>query len=96
MNNVLVHNILQFGYAITFRLFDKGAIEWFGPIGLVGNIYNTTLTTTKLSSGLLYHYSLVLVSSILFIFLFYTLFVSGFSHNLFILFIAYIFYVLND
>lgn len=93
MNNVLVHYILRFGYTITFRLFDKGAIEWFGPVGIVGNVYNSTVSTAKLSSGLVYHYTLILVSSILFLLFFYTLLVSGFSNDIIILFLAYIGYV---
>ncbi len=49
----------------TFKLFDKGLIELFGPFGITRLIIYTTKLNSKLQSGLVYHYSGLIILSLL-------------------------------
>jgi NADH-ubiquinone oxidoreductase chain 5 len=47
---------LRFGYFITFRLLDRGLIEWVGPYGLVKIVNLISQKVAALGSGYIYHY----------------------------------------
>jgi len=49
----------------TFKLFDKGLIELFGPFGITRLVIYTTKLNSKLQSGLVYHYSGLIILSLL-------------------------------
>ena len=85
-------NILQISYNVTYRLVDKGIIEFFGPYGLLFIFSNWSKQVVLIQTGYIYHYSLLIfLSLILFISI---LFISIFFNimPLFILFfILYLF-----
>ncbi len=59
-------NILQASYNSTYKLIDKGIIEFFGPYGLLQLFSNWSKKITFLQTGYIYHYSLLIFLSLLF------------------------------
>jgi NADH-ubiquinone oxidoreductase chain 5 len=59
-NEFIVKKLLSFGYFVSFKLFDRGFIELFGPFGLSSLILKLTTKITKLQSGFIYHYTFVI------------------------------------
>jgi hypothetical protein len=56
INELIVMNIMNFGYLFTFQTLDKGLIERLGPTGFTVSIYSSSLNFIKSNSGgLLYH-----------------------------------------
>ena len=54
----------------TFKLFDKGLIELFGPYGISKKISSLIKITSHLQTGLIYHYSgFMILGLILYIFI---------------------------
>jgi NADH-ubiquinone oxidoreductase chain 5 len=49
----------------TFKLFDKGLIELFGPFGITKIVDNMVNFNSKLQTGLIYHYSGLIILSLL-------------------------------
>lgn len=68
-NEFIVKPLMSFGYNISFKLFDRGYIEIFGPTGIARSILNLSSRFTKLQSGYIYHYAFI-------IFIGVTLFIS--------------------
>jgi NADH-ubiquinone oxidoreductase chain 5 len=50
----LAKPLVKFGYKITFRLIDRGVIEWLGPYGLVKFINWCSIKISSLNSGYIY------------------------------------------
>ena len=66
----IIDFFFKFSYSSMYSFFDKGIIEWFGPLGIVSLLNKTLLNNLKLQTGLIYHYfGLMVISIILFIFL---------------------------
>jgi hypothetical protein len=61
-NSFLVNRSLAFGYHITFRLFDKGVIETFGPVGLVSNMFQIGQKTSIAQTGYIYNQFLIVIT----------------------------------
>ena len=79
-NNYITNKALELGYKITFKVVDRGFIEWLGPTGIVNSIQHTVQKTSKIQSGFLYHYMLLILAGLL---VFLVFFVStGFSYTL--------------
>jgi len=54
----------------TFKLFDKGLIELFGPYGITKKVNSLMKITSHLQTGLIYHYSgFMILGLIIYIFL---------------------------
>jgi NADH-ubiquinone oxidoreductase chain 5 len=67
-NNLLVYNLFYFFYKITFKLIDRGLIEYFGPLTLVRILQKASFNFSMFQSGLMYNYIfLILVGCIIFI-----------------------------
>lgn len=49
----------------TFKLFDKGLIELFGPFGITKAVSSAVSFNSKLQTGLIYHYSGLIILSLL-------------------------------
>jgi NADH-ubiquinone oxidoreductase chain 5 len=60
-NDFIVSKALNFGYNISFKTLDKGSFEILGPTGIARTIGNITQYFSKLQSGMLYHYALVML-----------------------------------
>ena len=62
--------LLRFGYAITYKVIDKGVIEFFGPLNIKKLIFILSQQTTKFQSGLLNQYAFIMFVSLIFLFFF--------------------------
>jgi len=72
-NNYVVKLILNFGYNISFKVLDRGLIELLGPLGIVRLLSYISYKFSKLQSGLIYHYALIIIIGITFFILLYIL-----------------------
>ena len=68
-NYFVVNSVLYFGYNISFKLLDRGLIETMGPLGIVRSIKTTIRYMSKLQTGMIYHYILMMVIAIVLIYL---------------------------
>jgi NADH-ubiquinone oxidoreductase chain 5 len=71
-NSYLVKPIFNWGHTVSYKLLDRGLIEYFGPLGVSRLINSLSILISSLQSGYIYNYALT-------IFLFATLFLSFFS-----------------
>jgi hypothetical protein len=78
-NEILILNIMNFGYSTTFLSLDKGLIEKFGPTGSTASIFSLVSNFVSLNSGILFKNFLVLL---FFVGLYYFMFFSA-SFSLF-------------
>ena len=60
-------NILQVSYNVTYKLVDKGIIEFFGPYGLLFIFSNWSNKIIKMQTGYIFHYSLLIFLSLIFL-----------------------------
>jgi NADH-ubiquinone oxidoreductase chain 5 len=88
-NELICITLLRFGYNITYKIIDKGLIEFIGPSGISKVVLNFSNSATNIQSGLLNHstflmfVSLVLFISITTLFTIYFIYVE--THVLFII-----------
>merc|ERR1711934_275961 len=68
---LIVRPLLSFGYNISFKLLDRGFIEYFGPLGLVRILNKLTSSVNSLQTGYIYHYIYVMVLGMVFFFTFF-------------------------
>jgi NADH-ubiquinone oxidoreductase chain 5 len=61
LNDQVGEKTLSLGYFTSFRTLDKGFIEYFGPTGAVLVIDHLATQVSKLQSGLIHHYALVMI-----------------------------------
>ena len=99
-NENINQNFLQFGYRISYKIIDRGIIEIFGPLGLSTVISKNANRLYKLQSGVLYHYTLIiLVSSTLVLGFrqFWLYFTYYLDYRIFILLIIFVsFFIANN
>lgn len=60
-------NILQISYNISYKLIDKGIIEFFGPTGLLYIFSNWSKKIITIQTGYIFHYSLLIFLSLIFL-----------------------------
>ena len=60
-NDYISQVALLFGYNISFKTLDKGSFEILGPSGIALTVSNLTKYFTKLQSGMIYHYAVVML-----------------------------------
>lgn len=77
-NSFIVSRSLNFGYHVTFRLFDKGIIETFGPVGLVFNAFQTAQKTSAMQTGYIYNQFITVITMSLLLAIFVGLSTLGF------------------
>lgn len=70
---VLINNVMKFSYYTTFKLVDRGALEFFGSLSINDNLYKTTNSLRFYELGFVYNYiylgiSISLVTLLLFFF----------------------------
>lgn len=63
-NDFLSENALKFGYTISFKTLDKGTFEILGPSGIAHSFLNMAQYISRLQSGLIYHYAVVMLLGI--------------------------------
>lgn len=52
---------LRFGYEVSFKASDKGAIEILGPSGISVTFRRLAKQISQLQSGFVYHYAFVML-----------------------------------
>nr|YP_009047466.1 NADH dehydrogenase subunit 5 [Buxbaumia aphylla]AGN74257.1 NADH dehydrogenase subunit 5 [Buxbaumia aphylla]AHG58915.1 NADH dehydrogenase subunit 5 [Buxbaumia aphylla] len=60
-NDFVVRFFLRFGYEVSFKVLDKGAIEILGPYGISYTFRKLAKQISKLQSGFVYHYAFVML-----------------------------------
>jgi proton-translocating NADH-quinone oxidoreductase chain L len=65
-NDFLSENALRFGYVVSFKTLDKGSFEILGPSGLASTFLHVTQYMSKLQSGMIYHYAVVMLLGVTF------------------------------
>jgi NADH-ubiquinone oxidoreductase chain 5 len=73
-NYYIGHFIFWLSYSLTYKIVDKGFLEFFGPSGISSLIYTSSRKVSYFSTGLIYSYSAVIILSFLFLLFFYELF----------------------
>lgn len=82
-NNIFVFSLLRSFYTLTFKLIDRGLIEFFGPLSIVRLVNKVSALLSHIQTGLLYNYIfVVLLGIILFIMITTTLFFNVLNLNL--------------
>jgi NADH-ubiquinone oxidoreductase chain 5 len=64
-NSYIVKNILNFSYKVSFKVLDRGFIEYIGPFGIAYILQKYSSDLAKVQSGNVYHYSFIMAISIL-------------------------------
>jgi NADH-ubiquinone oxidoreductase chain 5 len=72
-NHYIVHNVLYFGYNISFKLIDRGLIELIGPLGITRLITIVSKKVSEIQTGLIYHYAFAIILGVIFFILLYIL-----------------------
>lgn len=93
-NQLIGQKLLNSGLYFTYQIIDRGIIEIFGPFGFSKTIYNQSGFLTKIQSGYLQHYTLVVLLSCTLLVFFYT-FVIKLIYINFLIFIIIIFFSYN-
>jgi proton-translocating NADH-quinone oxidoreductase chain L len=60
-NDWISQVVMDFGYNISFKALDKGFFEICGPYGIAHSFPQIALYWSRLQSGLLYHYAVVML-----------------------------------
>ncbi len=82
-NNIFVFNLLRSFYLLTFKIIDRGLIEFFGPLSLVRLVNRSSIIFSFFQTGFLYNYIfVVLLGIIIFLKLILPLFLDSY-HNTF-------------
>lgn len=56
--------LLRFGNEISYKLIDRGVIEYIGPVGLSRGLEQFSVTLSRIQSGMIYHYGLLFFVSL--------------------------------
>lgn len=95
-NNLFVFNLLNSFYLLTFKLIDRGIIEFFGPLSIVRTVSYFSRSFSYLQTGYMYNYIFAMIIFIIvfikIIFGYYYL-VSSLDFDLIILFISTILFL---
>lgn len=64
-NQYLVKIYFFISYFITFKIIDRGILEFFGPLGIVRQVDKISRLNMKLHSGVIYRYVLLIILALL-------------------------------
>ena len=98
-NEYLGQFFFKFGYSVSYKFVDRGIFEILGPTGLSLTILKISSNLHKMQSGKIYHYNLIILLGIAFLFgarqlyLFCGTFID---FRLFIIYFYLAFYMLNS
>ena len=98
-NEYIGQFFFSFGYNVSYKIIDRGIIEVFGPMGLSTSISKKSLNITKLQSGYIYHYTLLILlgSTLILSFRQFWFFFSGvIDPKSFFIFLIMSFFLIND
>ena len=60
-NDLIAKKLMLFGYNISFKTLDKGCFELLGPFGISSFFKMFTYHVTKLQTGMIYHYAVIML-----------------------------------
>jgi NADH-ubiquinone oxidoreductase chain 5 len=60
-NEWVTQSFLYFAYHISYKLIDRGIIEFFGPMGLTNLLSNESKNMHNIQTGFLYHYAFIIL-----------------------------------
>lgn len=59
--NSIARSAMSFAYNVTFKALDKGSFEMIGPFGISRTFQRISREISKLQSGFIYHYAVVML-----------------------------------
>jgi NADH-ubiquinone oxidoreductase chain 5 len=80
-------HVLNVGYTFTYKMYDKGLFELCGPYGFISFFSFLSQFIIKLQTGFIYHYSLIILVSVLLLIM--CLFLSVTFHFFFLIFFIF-------
>lgn len=81
-NNIFIFNILNLSYTLTFKLIDRGFIEFFGPLSVVRLVNKLSASFSSFQTGFMYNYIfIILLGIILFLKLILSIFLVELSYD---------------
>ena len=98
-NEVFGQFFFKFGYSVSYKAIDRGVFEIMGPTGLSTIALKASSNLHKAQTSSLYHYTLIILSSVALVLCFRHLWVVfGYSldYRTFVIFLLAIFFVVNS
>lgn len=91
-NEIFGQFFFKFGYSISYKLIDKGILEFIGPNGLSFISLNFSIINNKLQTNNIYHLLLIILINASFLIISISLFKFFNLTVIFVNFIVYLFY----
>lgn len=66
-NDFIAQKLLSFGYTVSFKTLDKGFFEILGPYGISKTVQQCTKYVSKLQTGMIYHYAVIMLIGLIFL-----------------------------
>ena len=63
-NEQLGQFLFNFGYAVSYKIIDRGIFEILGPQGISNILSKGSFTIAKLQTGYIYHYTFIFMTEI--------------------------------
>ena len=63
--NSIARSAMKWAYAVSFKALDKGSFEMIGPFGISQTFTQLSHQISKLQSGFIYHYAVVMLCGLL-------------------------------
>jgi NADH-ubiquinone oxidoreductase chain 5 len=60
-NNYIVKNVLSFSHNISYKIIDRGLIEFIGPTGISNLIKSLSVNSSSIQTGSIYNYGLIII-----------------------------------
>lgn len=98
-NNVFVYGFLKNCYLVTFKLIDRGFVEYFGPLSIVRTVSQLSKVLSFFQTGYIYTYIFVIILGIIFFLKLIFAYLSfgevfyPFNFNLLICFVSILFFL---
>nr|YP_010041752.1 NADH dehydrogenase subunit 5 [Cyanophora sudae]QPB15039.1 NADH dehydrogenase subunit 5 [Cyanophora sudae] len=64
-NEFVALPFISMGYAITFKLIDRGLLEMFGPVGIINKFSKFSQNLSNIQSGFVYHYLFIMLMGVI-------------------------------
>jgi proton-translocating NADH-quinone oxidoreductase chain L len=73
-NELIAQNVLTGGFNFSYTEIDRGALEQFGPFGIVQLIKESSLNINKMKKGSIFHHLFLFQLGLIYLLLFFLLF----------------------
>lgn len=92
-NNFIIKPIIYFGHNVSYKIIDRGLIEYIGPTGILSVIKSISVRLSSLQAGYVYNYALTMFLGCTVFLLFDS--IGGISNGSLLIILAYILLVLS-